>query len=158
MRITELTVARSFLTPFLQPFSVAVEERDAAIHVAVRDIKGPVWTNGNIGGLIEMRGIPCSDARFPEREDELPVVGELKDLLQGHVGKENVILPVDGDAVRHEKHVRAPRRDELTCVGVDLEHCRFGELRCFREGEPSARPMEDKYVALHVDGNSSGFA
>jgi hypothetical protein len=34
----------------------------------------------------------------------------------------------------------------------------FGELRCCREDEPSAGPMENKHVAIHVDGLSSGFA
>ena len=81
VRITKLTLARSLLTPFLQPLSVAVEERDAAVHIAVRDIKGSVRTDGNVGGLIEMRGIPCSDAWFPKREDELAIVCELENLL-----------------------------------------------------------------------------
>src|SRR6266567_4564521 len=78
--------------------------------------------------------------------------------LKCGVGQENVVLPVDGDAMRHKKHVRTPRRDELACIGVDLKHCRFGELRCCREDEPSAGPMENKHVPIHVDGNTSGFA
>ena len=56
-----------------------------------------------------MRGIPCSDTRFPKREDGLAIVCELENLLQGSVGQEDVVLPVDGDAVGHKKHVCAPR-------------------------------------------------
>jgi hypothetical protein len=70
----------------------------------------------------------------------------------------NVVPPVDGDTVRHKKHVRAPRRNELAFIGVDLEHCRLGELRCCREVEPSAGSVENKHVAIRVDGNPSGFA
>ena len=35
---------------------------------------------------------------------------------------------------------------------------RFGELRCCREVEPSAGSMENKHVAIHVDGDPGGFA
>src|SRR5580704_10230605 len=98
MRITELTFARSLLPPFLQPFPVAVEERDAAVYVAVRNIKGSVRTDGNVGGLIEMGRIPCSNPWFPKREDKLAIVCEFENLLQRDVGQEDVVLVVDGDA------------------------------------------------------------
>jgi hypothetical protein len=70
MRITELTFARSLLTPFPHPLPVAVEERDPAVDVAVRDVKGSVRTDGNVGGLIEVLTIPCSDSWLPQREDD----------------------------------------------------------------------------------------
>src|SRR5579872_1079931 len=105
MRIEELAFARPLLAPLLQPFSVAVEERDSAVHVAVRHIKGSVGTDCNVGRFIEMGRIPSSNAWFPNREDKLAVVGEFKNLLQGDVSKENVVLPVNGDAVRHHKRV-----------------------------------------------------
>src|SRR5262249_6300875 len=67
--IAEFSLAGPLLTPFLQPFSVGVEDRNTAVHIAVRNIERSVRTDGNVGGLVEVRGIPRSDPRFAERED-----------------------------------------------------------------------------------------
>jgi len=40
-------------------------------------------------------------------------VCEFENLLQGDVGEEDVVLAVDGDAVRHEERIRAPRGESL---------------------------------------------
>src|ERR1044071_7735397 len=158
MRINELTLARSLLAPFLQPASVPVEERYAAVYIAVRNIEGPVRTDSNVCGLVEVRRVPCSNAWFPKRENHLAIVCELENLLQRDVGQENIVLPIDGDAVRNKKHVRAPRRNELTCIAVDLDHCRFAELRFCGKVETSSGSVEQKHVPIYVDCNASDFA
>jgi hypothetical protein len=102
--------------------------------------------------------IPGSDPRLPQRENELAIVRELENLLQGDVGQENVVLPIDGNAVRHHKHVRAPRRNEFAGAGVDLEHRRFGQFGGCLDVEPPTRSMENKHVSIHVDSDASSFA
>jgi len=108
MRVAELALTGSFLTPLLQPLSIAVEKGDAAVYITVGDIEGSVRTNSDVGWLIEMRGIPCSDARLSNREDELAVMSEFENLLQGNIGQEDVVLAVDANPMRNKKHVRAP--------------------------------------------------
>jgi hypothetical protein len=110
VRVAELALAGALLSPFPHPPAVLVEERHAAVHVAVRYVERPIRANGDVGGLIEMRGVPLPDARLTQGHDLPAVVRVLEHLVQPHVGEEDVVLAVDGDAVRHEKRCRRPTR------------------------------------------------
>ena len=158
VRVAELTVPVALLAPLLHPLASAIEQCDAAVHVAVRHVKRSVRANRNVGGLIEMRRIPFADTRLAHGEDPLAVVRVLEHLLQPHVGEEDVVLIIDGDAVRHEKRVGAPRTDQLSAGAVDLEHRRILQQLGGRRVEAPSGPVKHEHVAVAIDGHTGGFA
>src|SRR4029077_11049622 len=74
VRVAEFAGAGAFFSPLVQESAVSIEERDAAVHVAVSHVERSVRTDGDVGGLIEMRRIPPADPRLSQREQALAVV------------------------------------------------------------------------------------
>src|SRR4030095_14296782 len=99
VRIAELTVTCTFLSPLAHPLAASVEQRDATVDLAIGDIERAVRSNRDVSRLIEMRRVPLADSGLADAEQQFTVVRELEDLLQRDVGEKDVVRLVDGDAM-----------------------------------------------------------
>jgi hypothetical protein len=158
VRVAEFARPATFLPPLASFFPILVEDGDAAVHVAVGHVKRAVGANRNVGRLVEMRGVPRADARLSQRKNRLTVVRELEDLLQAHVGEEHVVGAIDRNAVGHEELVGAPGVQQLSRLGIELEHGRLDQFFSCCCIEPSTGPMEYEHVTVRIDGDAGAFA
>src|SRR4051812_5471747 len=157
VRVAELSVAISLRAPLPGQLPTRIEQRDAAVHVAIGHVQGSILANGDICRLVEMRRVPAADARLSERQQELSVMGELEHLLQADVGEPQVVVGVDRDPVRDEKHPGAPRREQLAAVAVELEDRRRREQLGRVGFEPAAGGMEDEHMTVSIDVHAGDF-
>ena len=86
-----------------------------------------VGRHGDIGGAAKMLGVRARHPLLAERQQQLSLRAELVDAVPPLVGRENVPVRGDPEAMSPHHHARTPRFQQRA-VGAELEHRRFGAV------------------------------
>jgi hypothetical protein len=106
-----------------------------------------------------VRPVSARYARLAKAEKQLSSRIELENLMQADIREPNIILSVNGEAVREQERVRAPRSEVSAAGSVKyfygglIQDCERGILRSCRSRPEAARAMENEDIPMrvHVD-------
>lgn len=96
-----------------------VELHDARVAVAISNIERTVRKDCYVCWLIEMLSIHSRNSRLSDDQKQLPVGTEFENLMKPNIGQPNIILPIDGEAVRHHEPICTPRPQVLSARSLE---------------------------------------
>jgi len=154
----EFTVGGAFASPIQQELAIRRKLGNAVVAIAVGDVDASVGSEREVRREIKVCGIEPRRALCPNGEEQFAVMRKLEGLLQRAIGKPDVVLAVDAQAVRFQKTVLSPGGEQFAGSTIEAKYGWRGDDVSFIRGPGVFSAVKHEHMVVRVHGNSRNLA